>query len=67
MAEELHEEVCELARMALALFGDLAAAVARERAEQLDQQGEIDAAFIWRNVEVEIARLQDMQPDASRH
>jgi hypothetical protein len=56
-------EIEELARVVIELFGSRAAEFATERADELEHQGESDAAALWHIVRAEIERLQNFESD----
>jgi hypothetical protein len=59
---EIRGEIEELARVAIELFGNHAADFADERADELQHQGEGEAAALWQKVRAEIERLQNFEP-----
>jgi hypothetical protein len=66
--EGLREDLRELARLAVKLFGEGATEFAATRAGELVAGGEKDAAAVWYAVEAEIKRLQALEPEGgARH
>ena len=64
----LREDLRELARLALKLYGDTAAPFAARRAGELRASGHRDAAEVWDAVALEIEELQSREPESgSKH